>query len=222
MIDVFYKILQKILFKLPAEFTHFIVLYSLKFLNKIGILGLVVKTQKFHSPVVVMVLKFKNSIGLAAGFDKNAQFVDEFFALGFGFVEVGTVTPKAQGGSIKPRLFRLINSKALINRMGFNNKGIDYVCKRLNKYKKKNKEGIIGVNIGKNKETPLSRSTDDYLYCLERVYNFADYIVVNISSPNTEDLRKIQYGEKLTQLLSVLKEKQLLLNKLHKKLLNSV
>jgi dihydroorotate dehydrogenase len=159
-------------------------------------------------------MTFKNAIGLAAGLDKNGECIDAFAAMGFGFIEVGTVTPKAQAGNDKPRLFRLAEHNAIINRMGFNNKGVDYLVEQVKKSKYK---GILGINIGKNKTTPDESALDDYLYCLGKVYAFASYITVNISSPNTPGLRNLQYGEALDNLLAGLKKRQLVLQIEHKK-----
>ena len=167
-----------------------------------------------EKPVNCLGMIFKNAIGLAAGLDKNGECIDAFAAMGFGFIEVGTVTPKPQAGNDKPRLFRLVEHNAIINRMGFNNKGVDYLVEQV---KKSKYEGILGINIGKNKTTPDESALDDYLYCLEKVYAFASYITVNISSPNTPGLRNLQYGEALDNLLAGLKERQLALQIEHKK-----
>ena len=167
-----------------------------------------------EKPVNCLGMIFKNAIGLAAGLDKNGECIDAFAAMGFGFIEVGTVTPKPQAGNDKPRLFRLVEHNAIINRMGFNNKGVDYLIEQV---KKSKYEGILGINIGKNKTTPDESALDDYLYCLEKVYAFASYITVNISSPNTPGLRNLQYGEALDNLLAGLKERQLALQIEHKK-----
>lgn len=148
-------------------------------------------------------LKFKNPVGLAAGFDKNAELIDDFSHLGFGFIEIGTITPKPQDGNPQPRLFRLPKDQALINRMGFNNEGIDAAVERL----KNRKSGIIvGGNIGKNKVTPNENAVDDYLICFEKLYDVVDYFVINVSSPNTPGLRELQEKEPLMKLLNTLKE----------------
>ncbi|NAW87721.1 quinone-dependent dihydroorotate dehydrogenase [Photobacterium halotolerans] len=156
-------------------------------------------------PVEVMGLKFKNPVGLAAGLDKNGECIDAFGAMGFGFVEVGTVTPKPQPGNDKPRLFRVKPAEGIINRFGFNNNGVDQLVENV---KKATFDGIIGINIGKNKDTPLEKGVDDYLVCMDKVYEYAGYIVVNISSPNTPGLRNLQYGEALDDLLAQLKSRQ--------------
>ena len=148
---------------------------------------------------------FNNSLGIAAGLDKNGDFIDSLAALGIGFLEVGTVTPKPQTGNQKPRLYRDKASKAIINRMGFNNKGVDHLVKKL----KKRKSGIpIGVSIGKNFDTPNNLAVKDYLYCLDQVFEFADYIVINISSPNTKDLRSFEIKKELEDLIKPIKERQ--------------
>lgn len=164
------------------------------------------------SPCWVMGIEFPNPVGLAAGLDKNADYVEALGALGFGFIEVGTVTPRPQPGNPKPRLFRLSSVEALINRMGFNNRGVDYVVDRLQRSCFK---GIVGINIGKNFDTPLERAADDYLICLRKVYSFAHYVVVNISSPNTPGLRDLQLGETLNRLLDTLKEERAKLDSRH-------
>ena len=156
-----------------------------------------------------MGIKFPNPVGLAAGLDKNGECIDAFAAMGFGFVEVGTVTPKPQPGNDKPRIFRLPQANAVINRMGFNNKGVDYLVDQVRAAKF---NGVLGINIGKNKATPEENAKDDYIHCMRKVYDFATYITVNISSPNTPGLRSLQYGEALDELLSALKAEQKILN----------
>lgn len=160
-------------------------------------------------PVECMGLKFKNPIGLAAGLDKNAECIDAFEAMGFGFIEVGTTTPKAQAGNDKPRMFRLPEHGSIINRMGFNNKGVDYLVDQV---KASRYKGVLGINIGKNKNTPEENAIDDYLICMRKVYELASYITINISSPNTPGLRNLQYGDLLKALLNDLKHEQ---HKLH-------
>lgn len=156
-------------------------------------------------PVEVMGLKFDNPVGLAAGLDKDGDAIDAFGAMGFGFIEVGTVTPRPQPGNDKPRIFRVIPAQGIINRMGFNNKGVDNLIENV---KKSHYKGILGINIGKNKDTPIENGKDDYLICMDKVYAYAGYIAVNISSPNTPNLRQLQYGEALDDLLKALKERQ--------------
>ena len=155
--------------------------------------------------VEVLGLKFPNRLGLAAGMDKNADYVDSLSYLGFGFIELGTLTPKAQAGNLKPRLFRLAKERSLINRMGFNNKGIDHAVKKI---KNSNSKAVIGLSIGKSFDTPLDKAVEDYLFCLERAYPVCDYIAVNISSPNTKDLRKLESEKYFSNLISALKKQQ--------------
>ncbi|MFT4653484.1 MAG: dihydroorotate dehydrogenase [Kangiellaceae bacterium] len=161
-------------------------------------------------PVECLGLSFKNPIGLAAGLDKNAECIDAFDAMGFGFIEVGTTTPLAQTGNDKPRMFRLPEHNAIINRMGFNNKGVDYL---VNQVKASRYTGVLGINIGKNKNTPEQNAINDYLICMRKVYELASYITINISSPNTPGLRNLQYGDLLKSLLSDLKKEQGILHK---------
>ena len=160
--------------------------------------------------VEVLGLKFPNRLGLAAGMDKNADYVDPLSYLGFGFIELGTLTPKAQVGNLKPRLFRLAKERSLINRMGFNNKGIDHAVKKI---KNSNSKAVIGLSIGMNFDTPLDKAVEDYLFCLERAYPVCDYIAVNISSPNTKDLRKLESEKYFSNLISSLKKQQKILSK---------
>ncbi len=155
-----------------------------------------------------MGLQFQNPVGLAAGLDKNGDYIDALGSLGFGFIEVGTVTPRPQPGNPKPRLFRLPRAEAIINRMGFNNKGVDYLIEQV---KKRRYQGVLGINIGKNFDTPIENAVDDYLYCLQKVYPVADYITVNISSPNTPGLRELQHGKLLKSLINRLKSEQFVL-----------
>ena len=162
-----------------------------------------------QNPTEVMGLKFKNPIGLAAGADKNGEAIDGFGKLGFGFIEVGTVTPLAQDGNSKPRQFRIVEAEGVINRNGFNNLGVDVLVENV---KKSKYDGILGINIGKNAITPIERALDDYQICLRKVYEHADYITVNISSPNTKNLRSLQYGEALDDLLKSLKAEQAVLS----------
>lgn len=159
-----------------------------------------------------MGLQFQNPVGLAAGLDKNGDYIDALGSLGFGFIEVGTVTPRPQPGNPKPRLFRLPQAEAIINRMGFNNNGVDYLITRA---KKRRYQGVLGINIGKNFDTPIENAVDDYLYCLRKVYPYADYITVNISSPNTPGLRELQHGELLKSLINSLKSEQFVLREQH-------
>lgn len=196
--------MQKILTLLNPELAHNL---TVNILSKTGAspLSFFYRQHAEFSPVEVMGLQFRNRVGLAAGFDKNGEAIDAFEAMGFGFVEVGTVTPKAQPGNTKPRLFRLKKSKAVINRLGFNNKGVDNLVSNLKARKSKIP---VGVNIGKNKSTPIEHAQKDYIFCMEKVYEHASYITINISSPNTKNLRSMQSGALLDDLLGSLKEKQ--------------
>ena len=160
--------------------------------------------------VEILGLKFPNRLGLAAGMDKNADYVDPLSYLGFGFIELGTLTPKAQAGNLKPRLFRLAKERSLINRMGFNNKGIDHAVKKI---KNSNSKAVIGLSIGKSFDTPLDKAVEDYLFCLEKAYPVCDYIAVNISSPNTKDLRKLESEKYFSNLISSLKKQQIFFSK---------
>ena len=209
-----YSLIKRFLFLFDAEVIHVFSLNMLSFINSTGLLKLFVK-KRIDAPVTVMGLEFPNAVGLAAGMDKNAQHIDALSQCGFGCVEVGTVTPLAQPGNDKPRLFRLQADSAIINRMGFNNDGVDTLVdhvKQSNWYKQNTGRCILGINIGKNKATPLENAVDDYLICMQQVYAYADYITINISSPNTPGLRKLQHGEGLSELLIQLKNKQTELN----------
>ncbi len=171
--------------------------------------------QKVPSkPVTCMGLTFKNPLGLAAGLDKNGECIDALGALGFGSVEIGTVTPRPQPGNDKPRLFRLVEAEGLINRMGFNNLGVDNLVENV---KKAHFDGVLGINIGKNKDTPVEQGKDDYLICMEKVFPYAGYIAINISSPNTPGLRSLQYGDALDDLLAAIKNQQQRLSQKHHK-----
>jgi len=194
---------RKILQKLPAEVAHDL---SIKFLG--STVSNLVTNKTLNNPIELLGIKFPNPVGLAAGFDKNADAVNGLGKLGFGFIELGTVTPKPQTGNPKPRLFRLPANQAIINRMGFNNKGVDYLVSQLEKNPPK---GIIGINIGKNKTTANEEAIDDYIYCFSKAHHMADYITINISSPNTVDLRQLQQSNHLLKLLDSLKKQQLLL-----------
>ena len=197
-----YKILVKLLFLMPAETAHYFTLNVLHLIQKIpGVYGLMRSINFVKNEVKFVGITFPNRVGLAAGFDKNAKYLREFQSMGFGFVEIGTVTPLAQPGNDKPRLFRLIKDEAIINRMGFNNDGVDVVVERL---KNRPKDLIVGGNIGKNKITPNENAQRDYEICFERLYDVVDYFVVNVSSPNTPNLRALQDKEPLTKILSSL------------------
>lgn len=189
--------LRRALFLLPPEMAHACALTALRARAAL----LPVAPPPVAAPIEVMGLRFPNRVGLAAGFDKDGVCIDGLGSLGFGFVEVGTVTPRAQSGNPRPRLFRLPEHQAIINRMGFNNQGVDHLVAQLGK---RRYSGILGINIGKNLATGLDAAAQDYLFCLERVYPYADYIAVNISSPNTPGLRELQFGTYLEDLLGQL------------------
>lgn len=199
-----YRLARAGFFQLDAEKAHELAIQNFKRFTGTP-LDLFYRQHLPNRPVECMGLTFKNPVGLAAGLDKNGECIDAFGAMGFGFVEVGTVTPRPQPGNDKPRLFRLIPAEGIINRMGFNNEGVDHLVENV---KKANYDGIIGINIGKNKDTPIEKGADDYLICMDKVYPYAGYIAVNISSPNTPGLRTLQYGDALDELLTALKERQ--------------
>ena len=208
-----YALIRPLLFKLDPELAHTLTLTGLDwlhFLKGTKILFPTVNTP----PTTIMGLSFKNTVGLAAGLDKNGAHIDSLAALGFGFIEIGTVTPRPQPGNPKPRLFRLVEHEAIINRMGFNNLGVDRLVENV---KKAQFKGIIGINIGKNADTPIESAADDYLICLKKVYPYASYVTVNISSPNTQNLRQLQQGDDIRQLLAALSKEQQTLNLKHKK-----
>lgn len=208
-----YSVIQKLLFTQDAEWSHD---FSINWLRRSqhNLLNNIYKQRLADKPVEVFGITFKNPVGLAAGLDKNGECIDAFAAMGFGFIEIGTVTPKPQPGNEKPRMFRLPQGEAIINRMGFNNKGVDNLIENV---KKSHYKGVLGINIGKNKDTPEEKALDDYLICLQKVYNYASYVTVNISSPNTPGLRNLQHGQALDNLLKGLKQEQLSLEKEHKK-----
>ncbi len=208
-----YSLAQSALFQLDAEMSHDLTLWFLKHSQK-NFLNSLYSQHVPAKPVDVFGLTFPNPIGLAAGLDKNGECISAFGAMGFGSVEIGTVTPKPQAGNEKPRLFRIKDAKGIINRMGFNNKGVDYLVEQV---KQSDYKGILGINIGKNKVTPEENALDDYLICLEKVYQYASYVTVNISSPNTPGLRNLQYGEALDNLLAGLKQGQAELAQKHGK-----
>ncbi|EHA1127247.1 dihydroorotate dehydrogenase 2 [Vibrio cidicii] len=199
-----YRLARAGFFQLDAEKAHDLAIQNFKRFTGTP-LDLFYRQQLPHRPVECMGLTFRNPVGLAAGLDKNGECIEAFDAMGFGFVEVGTVTPRPQSGNDKPRLFRLVNAEGIINRMGFNNEGVDYLIENVKKAKY---SCILGINIGKNKDTPIEKGVEDYLICMDKVYEYAGYIAVNISSPNTPGLRSLQYGEALDELLSALKRKQ--------------
>ncbi len=199
-----YSLIRKALFQLDPETAHHISLDWLGAAERLKLLGLI-RSRPAFSPLEVMGLRFSNALGLAAGLDKNGDYFNALGGLGFGSVEIGTVTPRPQPGNPKPRLFRLPEREAIINRMGFNNKGVDYLVERV---KRRRYTGILGINIGKNATTPLENAVDDYLVCLQKVYAHAEYITFNISSPNTPGLRDLQFGDSLSRMLERLKAEQ--------------
>ncbi len=197
-----YSLARPLLFSLAPERAHDLTLSLLKSAHQMG----VIRANIIAKPVTCMGIQFPNPVGLAAGLDKNGAYIDALAALGFGFIEIGTITPRPQPGNPQPRLFRIPEAKAIINRMGFNNAGVDQLIENVKAAKFK---GVLGINIGKNADTPVEKAVDDYLICLEKVYNYASYITVNISSPNTKNLRSLQSGDALTELLETLKNRQL-------------
>lgn len=204
-----YKLVKPIFFSMNPEKAHYTVTGGLKTFSKIwGAKALLKSLYSVSDPRLereVFGLKFKNPVGLAAGFDKNAEYIEDMARFGFGFIEIGTVTPKPQPGNDKPRMFRLVNDEALINRMGFNNQGADVAAGRL-KHLKDRGGVIIGGNIGKNKVTPNEEAVNDYIYCFHALYDYVDYFVVNVSSPNTPGLRDLQEKEPLMRILDRLQQ----------------
>ena len=199
-----YPLLRPFLFSGDPERAHDRTLAWAESAHRLGLLGLAVRRPK-PLPTTAFGLTFESPVGLAAGMDKNGAHIDALAHFGFGFIEVGTVTPRPQPGNPRPRLFRLPEKQAIINRMGFNNEGVDALVKNLERTRWK---GVIGVNIGKNKDTPNEKALTDYIHCLERAWDVAGYIVVNISSPNTPNLRALQLGEPLRALVAGLREAQ--------------
>ncbi|MCB0336704.1 MAG: dihydroorotate dehydrogenase (quinone), partial [Bdellovibrionales bacterium] len=196
-VNFLFRLSKPLLFSMDPERAHYLALDSLRLAFRFGMSG----CARVGNPVQFCGIEFPNMIGLAAGFDKNADYIDALGSLGFGHVEVGTVTPRPQPGNDRPRLFRLPAHGAIINRMGFNNKGVDYLVTNMSKSKF---TGVRGINIGKNFDTALEDAHKDYLTCFQKVYDYADYIVVNVSSPNTEGLRSLQGASELTQILEPL------------------
>jgi len=199
-----YSLIRPLLFALDAETAHRFTLYGLDVAHRSNFLHVVAKPPA-ELPVSVFGIDFPNPVGLAAGLDKNADHLDALGALGFGFVEVGTTTPRPQPGNDKPRMFRLPRHEAVINRLGFNNAGVDALVRNV---QSSSYRGVLGINIGKNKDTPNDRAVEDYLFCLERVYAHASYVTVNISSPNTQGLRDLQEEATLRRFIDTLREAQ--------------
>ena len=197
-----YDLIRPLVFNFDPEQAHGLTLKTLARAEKCGVLP---RVNPHTQPTTLMGLALPNPIGLAAGMDKNGECIDGLAALGFGFIEIGTVTPRPQAGNPKPRLFRSPEHQAIINRMGFNNDGIDQMIRNIARSQYR---GVLGINIGKNATTPIENAADDYLICLEKAYAHASYITVNISSPNTQNLRSLQGGDELSKLLTALKNKQ--------------
>ena len=200
-----YSLARPFLFGLDAERAHGIGLKALELAYRSGTIGALARPRE-PMPTRLLGMVFPNPVGLAAGLDKNGEHIDALLALGFGFVEVGTVTPRAQPGNPKPRMFRLPEQQAIINRLGFNNEGVDALVRNVGRARRN--RALLGINIGKNKDTPNESAESDYLFCLERVYPLADYITVNISSPNTAGLRELQEEQALRRLVGTLREAQ--------------
>ena len=211
-----YSLARPFLFSIDPEAAHNLTLPALRRAASWGLTASF--TRPTDDPRTVMGITFPNPVGLAAGLDKDGAYIDGLATLGFGFIEVGTVTPRAQPGNPLPRMFRLPAAKAIINRMGFNNGGVDAFVANVQASRfYQNKEGVLGLNIGKNAGTPIERAVDDYLICLQKVYPYASYVTVNISSPNTKNLRQLQGASELDGLLSRLKDAQQRLADQHKR-----
>jgi dihydroorotate dehydrogenase len=210
---VLYQRLRPLLFRLDPETAHHLTLATLRQLDRLGVARLLAATRACAAkPRQVMGITFPNPVGLAAGMDKNGYCIDAWARLGFGFIEVGTVTPRPQPGNPRPRMFRVTESEAIINRMGFNNDGVEGLLRNL---ERTHYRGVLGINIGKNFDTPIERAADDYLHCLRAVYPRASYVTVNISSPNTQNLRDLQNADELDALLLALKTEQNILAAKH-------
>jgi dihydroorotate dehydrogenase len=211
-----YALVRPLLFSLDPEEAHNLTLPGLRRAAGLGMTRLL--RRPLPDPRKVMGINFPNPVGLAAGLDKDGAYIDGLATLGFGFIEIGTVTPRPQPGNPKPRMFRLPEAHAIINRMGFNNGGVDAFVRNVQSSKfYQNREGVLGLNIGKNADTPIERAADDYLICLQKVYPYASYITVNISSPNTKNLRQLQGASELDTLLAILKDAQQRLADQHKR-----
>ncbi|MFZ6655839.1 quinone-dependent dihydroorotate dehydrogenase [Undibacterium sp. TJN19] len=211
-----YSLARPLLFSMDPESAHHLTLPALQQASRFGLTGMLDKPA--DDIRTVMGVRFPNPVGLAAGLDKDGAYIDGLAALGFGSIEIGTVTPRAQAGNPKPRMFRLPQAEAIINRMGFNNGGVDAFVKNVQASRfYQNKQGVLGLNIGKNADTPIERAAEDYLHCLAKVYPYASYVTVNISSPNTKNLRQLQGASELDALLSQLKETQKRLADEHKR-----
>ena len=202
-----YSLIRKFFFSLDPELAHGLGMNGVEFLNRAGIACLLAKPVA-ADPVTLMGLSFPNPVGLAAGLDKNGEYIDALASLGFGFIEIGTVTPRPQPGNPKPRMFRITEKQAIINRMGFNNHGVDQLLANDAKSKFGRSGGILVITLGKKLDTPHEKAADDYLICLDRVYTAASYVAINISSPNTKNLRELQKDDALDALLGQLKAEQ--------------
>lgn len=203
-----YSLLRPLLFSLDPETAHHVTLNALQAAHRAGVLSLLQQRPQ-NNPRTVMGLTFPNPVGLAAGLDKNGEYIDALADLGFGFIEIGSVTPRAQSGNPQPRMFRFSESQAIINRMGFNNHGLDALIANVQRSRFAAMPGaILGINIGKNFDTPIEQAANDYLHCLRGVYAHASYVVINISSPNTRDLRQLQGSNQLDDLLAQIKTEQ--------------
>lgn len=209
-----YPLIRKFFFALDAETAHGIGMRGTEFLDATGLACLLAKPVP-PCPVEAMGLTFPNPVGLAAGLDKNGDHIDALARLGFGFIEIGTITPRPQPGNPRPRLFRIPEAQGIINRMGFNNDGVDKLLENVHNADFPSRGGILGINIGKNATTPIEKAADDYLECLSKVYSVASYVTVNISSPNTKNLRELQKDEALDELLFQLKARQEVLAQRH-------
>ncbi|WP_194720936.1 quinone-dependent dihydroorotate dehydrogenase [Noviherbaspirillum malthae] len=211
-----YSLARPLLFSLDPEAAHNLTLPWLKKASRLGLTSIISRPRP--DPRTVMGITFPNPVGLAAGLDKDGAYIDGLASLGFGSIEIGTVTPRAQPGNPLPRMFRLPQANAIINRMGFNNGGVDAFVANVQASRFfQNREGVLGLNIGKNADTPIERAADDYLHCLAKVYPYASYVTVNISSPNTKNLRQLQGGSELDSLLAALKDAQQRLADQHKR-----
>jgi dihydroorotate dehydrogenase len=206
-----YGAIRPLLFALDAETAHRLTLGSLNALHRLGLVRSAAPAPASCAREV-MGIRFPNPVGLAAGLDKNGEHIAPLAALGFGFIEIGTITPRPQPGNAPPRMFRLPRARAVINRLGFNNHGVDRLVENV---KAAGYRGVLGINIGKNADTPIERAADDYLACLRKVYPLASYVTVNISSPNTRRLRELQQADELERLLALLKREQRVLAQAH-------
>jgi dihydroorotate dehydrogenase len=211
-----YALTRPLLFALDPETAHKVTMPALNYAAALGLTRIIKKPAP--DPRSVMGITFPNPVGLAAGLDKDGAYIDGLAGLGFGAIEVGTVTPRPQPGNAKPRIFRLPQANAIINRMGFNNGGVDaFVANVQASQFYQNRAGVLGLNIGKNADTPIERAADDYLLCLEKVYPYASYVAVNISSPNTKNLRQLQGASEIDALLAQLNQAQMRLADKHKR-----